>query len=112
MPSEGALWRTILNSTLVSSMEELARVGFVAGVCRRRRLHDGSGQRSLDSGHVLHGASALDERAQAASRVLEVLAWAQAPHVEKAQCRERRPTSDDVFLQRATTRALASQSSG
>ena len=79
-------------------MEELARAGFVARVCRRRRLHDGSGYRSLDSGHVLHGASALEERAHAEGHVLEVVAWTQAPHVEKAQRRGRRPTSDDVFL--------------
>ena len=52
-------------------MEELARVGFVARVCRRRRLHDGSGYRPLDSGHVLHGASAVEERAQAGGRVLD-----------------------------------------
>ena len=61
-------------------------------------LHDGSGYRSLDSGHVLHGSSALEERAQAGGHVLEVLAWMQAPHVEKAQRRGRRPTSDDVVL--------------
>ena len=76
---------------------ELARAGFVARVCRRRRLHDGSGHLSLDAGLVLLGANALEERAQAGGHVLEVI-WTQAPHVEKAQHRGRRPTSDDVFL--------------
>ena len=37
-----------------------------------------------------------EERAQAGGHVLEVVAWTQAPHVEKAQRQGRRPTSDDV----------------
>ena len=50
----------------------------------------------MDSGHVLHGSSALEERAQAGGHVLEVVAWTQAPDFEKAQRPGRRPTSDDA----------------
>ena len=51
-----------------------------------------------DIAHWTRDMFSMEERAQAGGHVLEVLAWMQAPHVEKAQRQGRRPTSDDVVL--------------
>ena len=46
----------------------------VARICTGGRLHDGSGYCSLDPGHALDGASALEERPQVGGDVFEAAA--------------------------------------